>query len=400
MKIELRKVSAITPYESNPRVNDQSVDLVAKSIQEFGFRQPIVVDKDGVIVAGHTRWKAAQKAGLDLVPVHVAADLTTEQAKAYRLADNKLGELAEWDKELLPVEVKDLQAAEYDLSLLGFSEDELASLLSPPGSAGLTDSDSAPEVPEAAVSKPGAAYALGRHRLLVGDATNAEHVARLMGETRADLLLTDPPYNVAYTGKTKDALTIENDAMEDPEFRGFLLAAFKNADAVMRPGATFYIWHADSEGFNFRAACKDAGWRVRQCLIWAKNTMVLGRQDYQWRHEPCLYGWKDGSGHKWYSDRKQTTVLEFNKPSRSSDHPTMKPTALFEYQISNSTKPGDTVLDLFSGSGTTIIASERLGRTAYGLELDPRYADVIRRRWAEFVHGDGCDWEALTPVVE
>ncbi|WP_366941048.1 site-specific DNA-methyltransferase [uncultured Megasphaera sp.] len=201
------------------------------------------------------------------------------------------------------------------------------------------------------------------------------------GGDKADLYLTDPPYNVAYVGKTKDALTIQNDKMADGDFRQFLVDAFSAADAVMKQGAAFYIWHADSEGFNFRGTCNDIGWKVRQCLIWNKNTMVLGRQDYQWKHEPCLYGWKDGASHNWYSDRSQTTVIDMDKPSRSADHPTMKPVPLFAYQIQCSTKPGDIVYDSFGGSGTTLIACEQLQRKAMIMELDPRYVDVIIKRW-------------------
>lgn len=200
----------------------------------------------------------------------------------------------------------------------------------------------------------------------------------------ADLLVTDPPYNVAYEGKTVDALTIENDSMADADFRHFLRDCYAAANAVMNPGATFYIWHADSEGFNFRGAAHDIGWRVRQCLVWAKNTMVLGRQDYQWKHEPCLYGWKEGAAHSWYSDRKQTTVLEFNKPQRNGEHPTMKPVDLIQYQVENSSRAGDSVLDLFGGSGTTLIACETTGRINRSMELDPKYVDVIVRRWQNF----------------
>ena len=237
------------------------------------------------------------------------------------------------------------------------------------------------EPPEEPKAKRGDIYQLGRHRLMCGDSTSVTNVQALVGGRQIDLLLTDPPYNVDYTGKTKDALKIENDSMEDETFRQFLRDAFVTADMVMKPGACFYIWHADSEGYNFRGACHDAGWTVRQCLIWAKNVMVMGRQDYQWKHEPCLYGWKAGAGHNWYSDRTQTTVLEFDRPMRSELHPTMKPVALFDYEIRNSSKKGDAVLDLFAGSGTTLIACEQNGRDAYVMELDPRYVDVIVSRW-------------------
>lgn len=219
---------------------------------------------------------------------------------------------------------------------------------------------------------------------MCGDSTDPEVLEKLMDGTKADLYLTDPPYNVAYTGKTKDALTIQNDKMDNGSFRQFLYNAFTAAAAVIKPGAAFYIWHADSEGYNFRGACEDSGLSVKECLIWNKNAMVLGRQDYQWKHEPCLYGWKEGDTHKWYSDRKQTTILEFDKPNASRDHPTMKPTALFAYQIGNSTKPGDIVLDSFGGSGTTIMACEQLGRKGYVCELDPKYCDVIIKRWEQF----------------
>ena len=252
------------------------------------------------------------------------------------------------------------------------------------GTSGLTDPDSTPEVQEAVVTREGDVWLLGRHRLMCGDSTDAGSVALLMAGEKADLLLTDPPYNVSYEGATKDKLTIMNDSMDSANFRAFLADAFTAADSAMKPGAVFYIWHADSEGYNFRGAAVDAGWTIRQCLVWNKNAMVLGRQDYQWKHEPCLYGWKDGAAHLWTSDRSQTTVLEFDKPNRNGEHPTMKPVSLFEYQMLNSTNRGAVVLDLFGGSGTTMIVAEKNGRCARLMELDPRYCDVIVRRWQEF----------------
>lgn len=230
------------------------------------------------------------------------------------------------------------------------------------------------------ITQPGDIWRLGRHRLMCGDSTVITDVEKLMGGRHADMLITDPPYNVAYTGKTKDALTIKNDSMEDERFRQFLTDAFSCADTVMKPGAVFYIWHADLEGYNFRGACRDVGWKVRECLIWSKDAFVMGRQDYHWKHEPCLYGWKEGT-HLWASDRKQTTVLYFERPKKNDIHPTMKPVKLFDYQIQNNTKGGDIVLDLFGGSGTTIVACEQNGRVAYGMELDPKYCDVIVKRW-------------------
>ena len=241
-----------------------------------------------------------------------------------------------------------------------------------------------PEVPEAPVTVLGDVWLLGKHRVMCGDSTSIDAVEKLMAGGGADMLLTDPPYNVEYTGKTKDALKIQNDSMGDDDFRQFLRDAFVSADSVMKSGSVFYIWHADSEGYNFRGATHDAGWKVRQCLIWKKQTLVMGRQDYHWKHEPCLYGWKEGAGHLWAADRKQTTILEFDRPSRSGEHPTMKPVALFEYQMLNNTKGGDIVLDLFGGSGTTIIAAEKNGRYGYLMELDPKYCDVIVQRWQEF----------------
>jgi len=399
MRIKMMPVAALKPYPNNPRRNEPAVAPVAKSIKAFGFRQPIVVDKDGVIVCGHTRYEAAKKLGLRAVPVHVAGDLTPTQVRAYRLADNKTNELAEWDTDSLQLELAELQQLDFDLDVLSFPEVELAELLSVGIQDQLDEADAVVPVPETAKSVPGCMYELGDHRLLVGDAARPEDVSRLVGVRQADILLTDPPYNVAYEGKTPQALKIENDSLVSDAFRRLLVAAFRNADSVMRPGAAFYIWHADSEGYDFRGACRDAGWVVRQCLIWAKNALVIGRQDYQWQHEPCLYGWKGGAPHGWYSDRSQTTLLRFDRPFRSIEHPTMKPVALFEYLLLNSSKKRQAVLDLFAGSGTTVIAAERAGRIGLAMELDPRYADVIRKRWAEFVHGDGCDWEALTPEV-
>lgn len=376
-KIILKSVDEIIPYANNPRRNDKAVDAVAESIKQFGFKQPIVIDGGGVVVCGHTRLKAAKKLGIKTVPCIVADDLTPEQIKAYRLADNKTAELAEWDMELLPLELDDLQ--EFDMTLFGF---EL-----PKGKAEVTEDDYEITVPAEPRTKPGEMYQLGRHRLMCGDSTSAKCVQALAGGAQMDMLLTDPPYNVEYTGKAKNALTIVNDKQNDEQFRAFLTDAFMAAYEVMKPGAVFYIWHAGLEGLNFQAACKAAGLEVRQCLIWNKNSMVIGRQDYQWKHEPCLYGWKEGAGHLWASDRKQTTVLNFDRPTRSKEHPTMKPVKLFDYQIQNNTKGGDCVLDLFGGSGTTLIACEQNGRTAYLMELDPKYCDVIIDRWEALTGG-------------
>lgn len=375
-ELKWEPIKSIRPYEKNPRRNDEAVDAVAASIKEFGWQQPIVVDKDGVIIAGHTRYKAAKKLKCDTVPVVVADDLTEDQVKAYRLADNKTGELAEWDTALLDEELAEL--ADFDMSQFGFD-----TILQEEAREAEED-DYEVNPPEEPKAKPGDIYQLGRHRLMCGDSTDVESVYQLCQDGQVDMLLTDPPYGVDYTGKTKDTLKIQNDATSDETLRDMLADAFSAANNIMKPGAVFYIWHAILKTSAFESACQMAGWEVRQVLIWVKNTMVIGRQDYQWKHEPCLYGWKDGAGHLWASDRKQTTILNFDRPTKNKDHPTMKPVKLFDYQIQNNTKGGDIVLDLFGGSGTTIVACEQNGRCARVMELDPRYVDVIIDRWEKF----------------
>ena len=276
-----------------------------------------------------------------------------------------------------------MDAAGFDLTLTGFDLGEIAALTLDE-TEGLTDPDAVPDAPAVPVTVEGDAWLLGRHRLMCGDSTSIDHMEVLTQGQLVDMWLTDPPYNVAYEGGTKEKLTIQNDSMSDDGFRQFLRDANSAADAVMKPGAVFYIWHADLEGYNFRGACRDVGWKVRQCIIWKKSSMVMGRQDYHWMHEPCIYGWKDGAGHLWASDRKQTTILEFAKPHSNAEHPTTKPVALFEYQMLNNTKGGDQVLDSFAGSGTTAIACETHGRFARLMELDPKYCDVIITRWQNF----------------
>lgn len=377
-------IDKLIEYARNPRKNDHAVDRVAAAIREFGFRVPVVAKSDGTVVDGHLRLKAAKKLGLTEVPVVLADDMTDLQIKAFRLSVNKMAELAEWDDELLAIEFAELADAGFDNLLTGFTQDEIDALTPEQLPEGLTDEDAVPEVQAEPVSKLGDVWLLGKHRVMCGDSTSIASVESLMGGGLADQLITDPPYNVAYTGKTKDALKIKNDSMGADDFRQFLRDAFVAADSVMKAGAVFYIWHADLEGYNFRGACMDAGWTVRQCLVWKKQTLVMGRQDYHWKHEPCLYGWKEGSGHLWAADRKQTTVLEFDRPSRSTLHPTMKPVDLIEYQVLNNTKGSDVVLDLFGGGGSTLIACEKTGRHARLMELDPKYVDVIVRRWCEF----------------
>ena len=385
MQIQQKPIKDLIPYINNSRTHsDEQVAQIAASIKEFGWTNPILVDGINGIIAGHGRLLAARKLGMDNVPVIELTHLSETQKKALIIADNKLALNAGWDTTVLSLELEALQDTDFDLSLLGFSDKELNELLEPEVVEGLTDEDAVPDVPDEPKTKLGDIYILGNHRLMCGDSCSVTDMEKLVNDRQVDMWLTDPPYNVAYEGGTKEALTIQNDSMSDEEFRKFLRDAYVTADTVMKAGAVFYIWHADSEGYNFRGAAHDAGWKVRQCLIWKKSSMVMGRQDYHWKHEPCLYGWKEGAGHLWATDRKQTTILEFDRPNRNGEHPTMKPVELFEYQMLNNTKGGDIVLDSFGGSGTTMIAAEKHGRYAYVMELDPKYCDVIVKRWEDF----------------
>ena len=381
-------IDSIKPYENNPRYNDEAVKPVMNSIKEFGFRNPIIIDKNNVIVCGHTRFKAAQKLKLQTVPVIQADDLSEEQINAFRLADNKVGEIATWDEGLLTQELEKI--LDIDMTDFGFDFPDAAAEESENENNEVQEDDYDEELDQNTEVQYGDIYKLGDHILMCGDSTSVEDVEKLMGETRADLLVTDPPYNVAiadddpeYAKKRKrrtDGKIVLNDSMESQNFREFIGAALGNADKVMKPGASFYIFHSDIEGYNFRGACIDIGWKVRQCIIWDKGIMVLGRQDYQVKHEPILYGWKEGT-HLWASDRKQTTLIEIQRPVRSKLHPTMKPVKLFDYLIRNNTKESDIVLDLFNGSGTTIIACEQNKRIARCMELDPLYVDATIKRW-------------------
>lgn len=383
LKVVYRDVSELIPYARNARTHsDEQIERIAASIKEFGWTNPILIDGESGIIAGHGRVLAARKLGLEKVPTIELSGLTEAQKRAYIIADNRLALDAGWDEEMLKLEFAELEKEGFELSKTGFSDEEINEMMADLDREvdGVEDVET-PEPPKNPKTKRGEVWILGTHRLMCGDSTSVEDVQEVMGGGIADLWLTDPPYNVAYQGKTKDALTIQNDEMDDESFRRFLVSAYSAADSVLKEGAAFYIWHADSEGFNFRGACRDVGWKVRECLIWSKNSFVLGRQDYQWQHEPCLYGWKDGAAHNWYSDRSQTTILKFDRPNRNAEHPTMKPVGLFQYLIGNSTKPGDIVLDSFGGSGTTLIACEQSGRSARIIELDPCYCDVIIERW-------------------
>jgi DNA modification methylase len=385
MQIKEVAVDKLIPYAKNSRTHSpEQVAQIAASIKEFGFRNPILVDGLGII-AGHGRLMASIKLGLDKVPTIDCSDMSESQKKAYIIADNKLALNAGWDTAMLSIEMKDLEDEGFDLSLTGFDDSELDALLNViEGTDGLTDENAVPNVPEEAKTKLGDIYILGNHRLMCGDSTSIDSVEKLMNGQLADQLVTDPPYNIAYEGGSKKREQIKNDEMADEEFRQFLKDVYIAANAVMKAGAVFYIWHADTEGYNFRGAARDMGWKVRQTLIWNKDNSAFGRSDYHWKHEPCLYGWKEGAAHLWAADRKQTTVIECKRPSKSDLHPTMKPVELMEYQILNNTKGSDIVLDLFGGSGSTMIAAEKIGRKSCLMELDPKYCDVIVKRWEDF----------------
>lgn len=393
----------LTPWADNPRdIKEPELQQLVDDIKEFGQFKPIIVNATGMVLGGNQRLKAFERLEIDDIWVSVIDE--DNPRRAFRLAIKDNERYGYYLEDQLADLVKKYELEDVDLQELKLDTSDvksLAQILDEQKEEPETEEDEAPEPPAEPQSVAGAVYQLGKHRIVCGDATDVDTLAKLMGSVTADLYLTDPPYNVDYTGKTKDALKIENDKKDDVEFQAFLADSFRAAAAHLKKGAAFYIWHADSEGYNFRAAAKAVDFDVRQCLVWVKNTMVMGRQDYQWKHEPCLYGWKAGASHRWYSDRKQTTVLNFDKPARNGEHPTMKPIALLAYQIANSSKEGDVVLDSFLGSGSTLVAAEQMGRVCYGLELDPRYVDVIRMRyWALVNDGDATGWEAGTPEVK
>lgn len=387
-EIEVRRIADLKPYENNARIHDpEQIEELRQSILEFGFLRPLLITADGGVLCGHGRMEAAKMAGMETLPCVLADHLTDEQRRAYILADNRLAEQSKWDKAMVSAELIRLRDAGFDISLTGFgTEDIRLDLPREPHEDSFDEPDAGEKLPA------GSLWQLGDHRLLVGDATKREDMQRLMDGALADLLLTDPPYGVAYEAQ---AGTILNDDLGPEQLLEMLRLAFANAKEVMRDGAVFDIWHPDGEpALEFRQALRAVGLPIRQCLVWIKNAAVISRQDYHWQHEPCLsgektsepcvYGWKPGASHEWHSDRKQSTILEFDKPQKSKEHPTMKPVKLFAYQIGNSTVQGDMVLDPFAGSGTTIIACEQLGRRARCMELDGHYAAVIVRRWESF----------------
>lgn len=387
LKVEYVPIGAIRPYEHNAKLHpSEQIEQIKNSICEFGMNDPIGVWHEE-IVEGHGRLIACKELGYEVVPIIRLDELTDEQRRAYTLVHNKTTMNSDFNMETLEAELNKID--DIDMDALGFDDMNFSIKDDTPQAQ---DDEFDEEPPKEPTSKKGNIYRLGRHYLMCGDSCSIDDVKRLTGGKLIDLYLTDPPYNVALgiggsvdearkRHRRTDGLVIMNDKMDDDSFHQFLVDAFAAAEEVMKPGASFYIWHADNESYNFRGALRDVGLTLRQTLIWNKNTMTLGRQDYQWKHEPCLYGWKDGASHHWYNDRSQTTVIDMDKPSRSVDHPTMKPVPLFAYQIQNSTKPGDLVFDSFGGSGTTLIACEQLERTCYMMELDPRYVDVIIRRW-------------------
>lgn len=415
MNIQNYKIDELVPYDKNPRINDAAVDLVANSIREFGFKQPIVIDQNHVIIAGHTRWKAARLLGLREVPCVMADDLTPIQVKAYRLADNKVAEASDWDFDLLNLELSEL---DIDMSAFGFDmEDSDAAEV-----VEAVEDNYDPVVPEEPTAKVGQVYQLGQHRLMCGSSTDPADMEKLLDGAVMDLCVTDPPYNVNYGANTdarmkygksgKPGRRILNDNMSEGAFYDFLLDFYRNMINALKEGGAYYIFYSDTEGLNFRKALIEAGGQVKQTLIWVKNTFVLGRQDYQWQHEPVLYGWKPGAGHYFTDERTHTTVMEDkidpkkmtkaelvawaqsvlscslettvlreNKPVVSDLHPTMKPVKLVGRLVANSSPRGGLVLDSFGGSGSTLIACEQLGRICYMMELEPRYVDVIIDRW-------------------
>lgn len=445
----MRAVADLVPYANNARTHPEwQIAQIAASIAEFGWANPLLIGPDNVLIAGHGRLLAAERLGIEKVPVIVLGHLTEQQRRALVIADNKIAENAGWDEELLRRELAALRDEAFDLDIVGFSETELEDLLGDLDDAGgvpeLGDPDHVPDAPATPISQRGMVWLLGDHRVMCGDSTSKADMAQLCGSQLVDACWTDPPYNVNYEGS---AGKIQNDNMASSDFRRFLVDAFSATASVMKKGGAIYVAHADTEGQNFRAAFRDAGFKLSGCLVWVKPSLVLGRSDYQWRHEPILYGWKVGGPHKWYGGRTRTTVIEdqrpplrfmpdgtvqvdiggqvlvisgeklsvetfdqsvirADKPARNAEHPTMKPVGLILEMLENSTKRGDLVLDPFGGSGSTLIACHNAGRSARLMELDEKFCDVIVRRWQEYtgleatLEGDGRTFEAVEAVCK
>lgn len=384
-EMKLVPIDRLVPYINNARTHSpEQINKLRSSLREFGFINPVIIDRDYGVIAGHGRILAAKEEGITEVPCVFADYLTEAQKKAYIIADNRMAMDAGWDEELLRVEIEALQAEAFDVSLTGFDPNEIDDLFKENLKDGLHDDDFdiEAELKKPTFNKAGDVWTLGRHRLVCGDSTKKETYDILMDGKKANLVLTDPPYNVNYEGT---AGKIKNDHMANDAFYQFLLDAFTNMEAVMADDASIYVFHADTEGLNFRRAFADAGFYLSGCCIWKKNSLVLGRSPYQWIHEPVLFGWKKSGKHAWYAGRKETTVWEYDKPKKNADHPTMKPIALLAYPIMNSSMTNALVLDPFGGSGSTLIACEQSERTCYTVELDEKYCDVIVKRYIEQV---------------
>ena len=380
-EMQLVPIAKLVPYVNNARTHStEQIKKLRSSLREFGFINPVIIDRDYGVIAGHGRILAAKEEGIREVPCVFADHLTEAQKKAYIIADNRMAMDAGWDEELLRVEIEALQGMDFDPLLTGFDEKELAALFDDGAEAKDDDFDVDEELEKPVFSKTGDVWTLGRHRLVCGDSTKAETYETLMQGKKANLVVTDPPYNVNYEGS---AGKIKNDNMAAEKFYQFLLDAFANMEKVMAEDASIYVFHADTEGLNFRRAFTDAGFYLSGCCIWKKPSLVLGRSPYQWQHEPVLYGWKKNGKHQWYSDRKQTTIWEFEKPRKNADHPTMKPIPLLAYPITNSSMSNTLILDPFGGSGSTLIACEQTDRSCCTIELDEKYCDVIVKRYVE-----------------
>ena len=382
-EMERVPIGKLIPYINNARTHSpEQIKKLRASLREFGFVNPVIIDREYNVIAGHGRIMAAKEEGITEVPCVYVDHLTEAQRKAYILADNRMALDAGWDEEMLRVEIDALKEVDFDPMLAGFDEKELAALYADEGNGAEDDDfDLSAALEKASFVEPGDVWTVGRHRLMCGDATRPEDVQTLMGGERANLIVTDPPYGVSF--KSASGLTIQNDGIKNEEFYAFLLSAFRNMVDVLEKGGAAYVFHADTEGLNFRRAFVDAGFHLAGCCIWAKDTLVLGRSDYQWQHEPVLYGFLQNGKHPWYSDRKQTTIWNFAKPKRNANHPTSKPLDLLAYPICNSTQENAIVIDTFGGSGSTMMACEKTNRICRMMELDPKYASVILRRYVE-----------------
>ena len=410
-EMQLIPLGKLVPYVNNARTHSpEQLTKLRSSLREFGFINPVIIDRDFNVIVGHGRIAAAKEEGITEVPCVFVDYLTEAQKKAYILADNRMALDAGWDEELLRIEIESLQGADFDVSLTGFGEDEIADLFAGDGEKDVKDDDFdlSAALEKAAFVERGDIWTVGRHRLMCGDATSAEDVAALMDGKKANLIVTDPPYNVAF--KSGSGLSIQNDSMENGEFYTFLYNSFQNMAAHLEKGGAAYVFHADTEGLNFRKAFVDAGFHLAGVCIWVKNSLVLGRSDYQWQHEPVLYGFLKNGKHPWYSDRKQTTIWNYDKPKRNKNHPTSKPLDLLGYPISNSSQENAVVIDTFGGSGSTMMACEQTNRICCMMELDEKYASVILRRYVEDtgdlanVHvergGEKIPYSALVKEVE